>query len=79
MWTAPVSPSTGPATPSSPGDDSVYLGPPQVLANPGLAKGTTNTINMGIQMIRPGELAWAHRHSISAIRFVIDGDLVHHG
>lgn len=42
--------------------------------NPGLAKGTTNTINMGIQMIRPGELAWAHRHSISAIRFVINGD-----
>jgi 1-hydroxy-2-naphthoate dioxygenase len=42
--------------------------------NPGLARGTTNTINMGIQMIRPGELAWAHRHSISAIRFVIDGD-----
>lgn len=42
--------------------------------NPGLAKGTTNTINMGIQMIRPGELAWAHRHSISAIRFVISGD-----
>lgn len=42
--------------------------------NPGLAKSTTNTINMGIQMIRPGELAWAHRHSISAIRFVISGD-----
>ncbi len=42
--------------------------------NPGLAKGTTNTINMGIQMIRPGELAWAHRHSISALRFVISGD-----
>jgi 1-hydroxy-2-naphthoate dioxygenase len=42
--------------------------------NPGLAKGTTNTINMGIQMIRPGELAWTHRHSISAIRFVISGD-----
>ena len=42
--------------------------------NPGLAKGTTNTINMGIQMIRPGELAWAHRHSISALRFVIEGN-----
>ena len=41
--------------------------------NPGLAKGTTTTINMGIQMIRPGELAWAHRHSISALRFVIEG------
>lgn len=42
--------------------------------NPGLARGTTNTINMGIQILRPGELAWAHRHSISALRFVISGD-----
>lgn len=42
--------------------------------NPSLPKGTTNTMNMGIQMIRPGELAWAHRHSISALRFVIRGD-----
>ena len=42
--------------------------------NPALAKGTTNTINMGIQMIQPGETAWAHRHSISAIRFIISGD-----
>jgi 1-hydroxy-2-naphthoate dioxygenase len=41
--------------------------------NPGLAKGTTTTINMGIQMIRSGELAWAHRHSISALRFVTEG------
>jgi hypothetical protein len=37
--TAPVVPSTGSDTPSAPGDDSVYLGPPQVLTNPGLAKG----------------------------------------
>ncbi len=42
--------------------------------NPELARGTTNTINMGVQMIRPGEMAWAHRHSISALRFVISGD-----
>ena len=42
--------------------------------NPGLPKGTTNTINMGIQLIRPSELAWAHRHSISALRFVIEGN-----
>jgi 1-hydroxy-2-naphthoate dioxygenase len=39
--------------------------------NPGLPRGTTTSINMGIQMILPGELAWAHRHSISALRFVI--------
>ena len=42
--------------------------------NPGLAKGTTATINMGVQLIKPGELAWAHRHSIGALRFVIEGD-----
>ncbi len=41
--------------------------------NPGLTKGTTTSINMGIQMILPGEVAWAHRHSISAMRFVISG------
>ena len=29
---------------------------------------------MGIQMIKPGEIAWAHRHSLAAIRFVIKGD-----
>lgn len=42
--------------------------------NPGLQRGTVATINMGIQMILPGEVAWAHRHSISALRFVIKGD-----
>lgn len=41
--------------------------------NPGLQRGTTNTMVMGIQMIMPGELAWAHRHTISALRFVIEG------
>ena len=29
---------------------------------------------MGIQMIKPGEVAWAHRHTLAAIRFVIKGD-----
>jgi 1-hydroxy-2-naphthoate dioxygenase len=28
---------------------------------------------MGVQMIQPGETAWAHRHSIAALRFVIQG------
>lgn len=41
--------------------------------NPGLKRGTTHTLITGIQMIRPGELAWAHRHSITALRFVIQG------
>jgi 1-hydroxy-2-naphthoate dioxygenase len=45
-----------------------------IFQNPGLPRGTTHTINMGIQMIVPGEIAWAHRHSIAALRFVIEGD-----
>ena len=35
---------------------------------------TTHTLSMGIQMIKPGEIAWAHRHTLAAIRFVIKGD-----
>ena len=45
-----------------------------IFQNPGLPRGTTHTINMGIQMIVPGEVAWAHRHSIAALRFIIEGD-----
>jgi 1-hydroxy-2-naphthoate dioxygenase len=36
--------------------------------------GTTHTLQMGIQMIKPGEVAWAHRHTLAAVRFVIKGD-----
>lgn len=36
--------------------------------------GTTQTILMGMQVTKPGEVAWAHRHPISALRFVIEGD-----
>jgi 1-hydroxy-2-naphthoate dioxygenase len=43
------------------------------LYNPGLPRGATQTIAAGVQIIRPGELAWAHRHSIAALRFVIQG------
>lgn len=45
-----------------------------MFASPGLERFTTHTMNVGIQMIKPGELAWAHRHSISALRFVIEGN-----
>lgn len=46
-----------------------------VFHNPGLeAHGTTHTLLMGIQIIKPGEEAWAHRHTMAAIRFVIQGD-----
>jgi 1-hydroxy-2-naphthoate dioxygenase len=41
--------------------------------NPGLPRSSTHTLNMGIQLVKPGETAWSHRHSISAIRFVIEG------
>jgi 1-hydroxy-2-naphthoate dioxygenase len=44
--------------------------------NPGLPTPTaTHTINMGIQQILPGETAWAHRHSIAALRFIVEGSL----
>jgi len=43
------------------------------LKNPGLTRGTTQTMVAGYQMIGPGEISWAHRHSISALRFIIEG------
>ncbi|MCW2499645.1 MAG: gentisate 1,2-dioxygenase / 1-hydroxy-2-naphthoate dioxygenase [Frankiales bacterium] len=43
------------------------------LMNPALPGGTTHTLTAGIQMLNPGEQAWAHRHTMSAIRFVIRG------
>lgn len=43
--------------------------------NPGIpGHGTTHTLLMGVQIIKPGEVAWAHRHTMAAIRFVIKGD-----
>jgi gentisate 1,2-dioxygenase/1-hydroxy-2-naphthoate dioxygenase len=35
--------------------------------------GTSHTLVMGMQLVLPGEIAWAHRHSINALRFVVDG------
>lgn len=37
-------------------------------------KGTTLSLRAGLQMLRPGETAWAHRHSMSALRFVVKGN-----
>ena len=48
-----------------------------VLCNPGLGLETmraTATIYLGLQLIRPGEVAPTHRHTPSAIRFVIEGE-----
>lgn len=47
-----------------------------VLANPGLELSTmraTPTIYIGMQLILPGETAPNHRHTPSAIRFVVEG------
>ncbi|MEO9231552.1 MAG: cupin domain-containing protein [Devosia sp.] len=44
------------------------------LSNPGLAFGTTHTFWASIQVILPGEIASAHRHSASAFRFIMQGN-----
>ena len=47
-----------------------------VLENPALRGQTriTNSLFAGIQLINPGEIAEAHKHVSSAIRFVLDGE-----
>ena len=47
-----------------------------VLENPGLPGQHTCTTTMyaGLQLINPGEVAPAHRHTQSALRFVVDGE-----
>ena len=45
------------------------------FVNPGMERrGVTQTIVAGFQMVRPGEIAWAHRHTIGALRFVVQGN-----
>ena len=41
--------------------------------HPELKLGTAHTLLMGAQMVRPGEFAPAHRHTMEAIRFVVEG------
>jgi gentisate 1,2-dioxygenase len=47
-----------------------------ILENPAMRgeSRATNTLFAGVQMILPGEVAPAHRHVSSAIRFVLDGE-----
>src|SRR6184192_588721 len=47
-----------------------------VLENPALrgASSITHTLYAGLQLILPGEVAPSHRHSQSALRFVIEGE-----
>ena len=42
--------------------------------NPALERYTTHTLAAGVQLIQPGEIAWPHRHTATALRFVVDGD-----
>ena len=46
------------------------------LVNPALhtRKATTRTLQMSIQLVKPGERAECHRHSAAALRFVVEGD-----
>jgi gentisate 1,2-dioxygenase len=46
-----------------------------VLENPGLrgASSITHTLYAGMQLILPGEVAPSHRHTQSALRFVVEG------
>src|SRR5581483_6628616 len=45
------------------------------LKNPGARMGlaTTQTLSAAVQLVHPGELAPAHRHTPAAIRFIIEG------
>jgi gentisate 1,2-dioxygenase len=47
-----------------------------ILENPALKgkSAVTHTLYAGLQLILPGEVAPAHRHSQSALRFVIEGE-----
>src|SRR6202167_495241 len=46
-----------------------------ILENPGLEGQSriTNSLFAGLQMILPGEIAPAHRHTPSALRFIVEG------
>ena len=43
------------------------------LATPGLERGTTHTLVAALQLLLPGECAPAHRHTPTAIRWILTG------
>ena len=47
-----------------------------VLENPGIrgASQITQSLYAGLQLIQPGEMAPSHRHTASALRFIVEGD-----
>lgn len=46
------------------------------LVNPSIAarKATSRTLQMSVQLVKPGEMAECHRHTAAALRFVVEGD-----
>src|SRR5499426_1547198 len=50
-----------------------------ILENPGLRGQSKITTDLyaGVQLVLPGEVAPAHRHAQSALRFVLEGDGAH--
>ena len=46
------------------------------LVNPAITKlkSTTRTLQMSIQLVKPGEMAECHRHSAAALRFIVEAD-----
>jgi gentisate 1,2-dioxygenase len=44
------------------------------LATPGVERGTTHTITAALQLLLPGECAPAHRHTPTAIRWILKGN-----
>lgn len=46
------------------------------LVNPALTrrKATSRTLQMSVQLVKPGEMAECHRHTAAALRFVVEGD-----
>lgn len=44
------------------------------FTNPALRTGTTHTLLCGMQIVRPDEVSWVHRHSIGALRLGIEGN-----
>ncbi len=46
------------------------------LVNPGVGvgAGTTHTLSAAVQMVLPGEVAPSHRHTMAALRFILEGE-----
>jgi gentisate 1,2-dioxygenase len=40
--------------------------------NPGIGRGATNTLVANVQVVGPGEIARAHRHTAAALRMIIE-------